>query len=154
MSTTGRVIRFDEFKGYGFVAPDEGGEDVFIHVNDLDFDKRLLAPGVRVRYEVEEGDRGLKASHVQIIDGPEPAPPASTALVTRHRPEVPFDPTARTHEQPQGDEALCDVLSEAEFATELTEALLTANATLSAQQILDVRAAVVQLAAGHSWLEN
>ena len=57
MLSTGKVIRFDEFKGYGFVAPDEGGEDVFIHVNDLDFDKRLLAPGVRVEYVAVDGDR-------------------------------------------------------------------------------------------------
>jgi CspA family cold shock protein len=58
----GKVVRFDEFRGYGFVAPDAGGEDVFIHVNDLDFDKRLIEPGALVEFDVEDGDRGPKAS--------------------------------------------------------------------------------------------
>ncbi|MDQ7810878.1 cold shock domain-containing protein [Amycolatopsis sp. A133] len=63
---TGKVIRFDEVRGYGFVAPDDGTEDVFLHVNDLQCDKRLIAPGVRVRFAAEEGDRGLKASRVSL----------------------------------------------------------------------------------------
>ncbi|WP_235581550.1 cold-shock protein [Rhodococcus sp. Leaf278] len=142
------MIRFDEFKGYGFVAPDEGGEDVFIHVNDLDFDKRLLAPGVRVEYVAVEGDRGLKATQVQIIDGP-----ASTALVTRHKPDVPFRNVPIT-EHEQLEDVICDVLSEGVFTAELTEALLTANGTLSATQILDIRSAILRLAHDHKWIES
>lgn len=147
MLSTGKVIRFDEFKGYGFVAPDEGGEDVFIHVNDLDFDKRLLAPGVRVEYVAVEGDRGLKATQVHIIDGP-----ASTALVSRHKPDVPFHNVAISEHQ-QLDDVECDVLSEEDFTAELTEALLSANGTLSATQILDVRSAMLRLALDHKWIE-
>ena len=64
---TGKVVRFDEVRGYGFVAPEVGGEDVFIHVNDLTFDKRLVAPGVVVEFDLEESDRGPKASHVRIV---------------------------------------------------------------------------------------
>ncbi|MFI8565167.1 cold-shock protein [Rhodococcus sp. NPDC078407] len=148
MLSTGKVIRFDEFKGYGFVAPDEGGEDVFIHVNDLDFDKRLLAPGVRVEYVAVEGDRGLKATQVQIIDGP-----ASTALVTRHKPDVPFHNVALT-DHDQHEDVMCDVLSERDFTAELTEALLTANGTLTATQILDIRSALLRVAHDHKWIEN
>lgn len=149
MLSTGKVIRFDEFKGYGFVAPDEGGEDVFIHVNDLDFDKRLLAPGVRVEYVAVDGDRGLKATEVQIIDGP-----TSTALVTRHKPDVPFHNTASVSGHQRHDDAGADVLSEADFTTELTEQLLTSNGTLTAAQILDVRSAVVRLAHDHRWIQG
>ena len=149
MLSTGKVIRLDEFKGYGFVAPDEGGEDVFIHVNDLDFDKRLLAPGVRVEYVAVEGDRGLKATQVQIIDGP-----ASTALVTRHKPDVPYHNTVPISEHQQLEDVLCDVLSEAEFTAELTDTLLSANGTLTATQILDIRSAMLRLAHDHKWIES
>ncbi|RMB78617.1 cold shock domain-containing protein [Rhodococcus sp. SBT000017] len=148
MLSTGKVIRFDEFKGYGFVAPDEGGEDVFIHVNDLDFDKRLLAPGVRVEYVAVDGDRGLKATQVQIIDGP-----ASTALVTRRKPDVPFHDVPVSEHQ-QLEDVICDVLSEADFTAEVTEALLTANGTVTAAQILDIRSAMLRVAHDHKWIEN
>ena len=142
MLSTGRVIRFDEFKGYGFVAPDEGGEDVFIHVNDLDFDKRLLAPGVRVEYVAEEGDSGLKAGQVQIIDSPKPVTRAAVPAVV---------PDAETADY---DDVGSDVLSPHEFSNELTEALLRANRGLTAEQILDVRQVVIRLAHSHRWLEN
>ncbi|OZC55938.1 cold-shock protein [Rhodococcus sp. 15-725-2-2b] len=149
MLSTGKVIRFDEFKGYGFVAPDEGGEDVFIHVNDLDFDKRLLAPGVRVEYVAVDGDRGLKATQVQIIDGP-----ASTALVTRHKPDVPYHHTVPVTDHQNLEDVICDVLSEADFTAEVTEALLTSNGTVTAAQILDIRSAMLRVAHDHKWIEN
>jgi cold shock CspA family protein len=64
---TGKVVRFDEMRGYGFVAPEGGGEDVFVHVNDLDVDKRLIAPGAIVEFTMEDGERGPKASNVRIV---------------------------------------------------------------------------------------
>jgi cold shock protein len=94
---TGKVIRFDEVRGYGFVAPDVGSDDVFPHVNDLHFDKRLLLPGIRVRFVAEDGERGLKASQVRMIDQPESAP---------HR-------IVRTEEV--SDDYLCDVMSSVEL---------------------------------------
>ncbi|OXM66582.1 MULTISPECIES: cold-shock protein [Amycolatopsis] len=63
----GKVVRFDEMRGYGFVTPEGGGEDVFMHVNDLDVDKRLITPGVVVEFTVEDGERGLKASDVRLV---------------------------------------------------------------------------------------
>ncbi|GHF05556.1 DNA-binding protein [Amycolatopsis deserti] len=63
----GKVVRFDEMRGYGFVAPEGGGEDVFMHVNDLDVDKHLITPGVVVEFTVEDGERGLKASDVRLV---------------------------------------------------------------------------------------
>ncbi len=145
MLSTGKVIRFDEFKGYGFVAPDEGGEDVFIHVNDLDFDKRLLAPGVRVEYVAEHGDRGLKAGQVQIVDSPAPV---------QHRPAHPVAHVATASTGHEYGDVVCDVLARSDFSTELTEALLQANRGLTAEQVLDVREAVIRIAASHKWLEG
>ena len=104
---TGKVLRFDEVRGYGFVAPDVGAEDVFLHVNDLTFDKRLLTQGMRVQFVIEEGDRGLKASRVQLIDE---AAASGQALV----PSAALD-VAGTAD----DDGLCDILSKREFVAEL-----------------------------------
>lgn len=128
---TGRVVRFDDLRGYGFVSPDSGGEDVFIHVNDLTFDKRFVVPGTLVEFEVEEGDRGLKASRVRLLDQ-DVAPPA------RHR---------------GADDDLGDVLSVQEFTTELTESLLRASPTLTAEQILHIRQHLLKLGHDHGWVE-
>lgn len=165
--STGKVIRFDEFKGYGFVAPDAGGEDVFIHVNDLDFDKRLMAPGVHVEYVAEEGDRGLKASQVQILDArpPHTAPsnagqsntapsnsgPSSTAATS----PVASGATATTAPAGGGyEDVICDVLSPQEFSAEVTEALLASDRALTSAQILAVRGALADLARSHKWIEG
>ncbi|TDV54926.1 cold-shock protein [Actinophytocola oryzae] len=125
---SGKVVRFDEVRGYGFVAPEGGGEDVFIHVNDLAFDKRLLTPGAVVEFTVEEGERGPKASHVRLLDSPEPA---------------------------RGlDSDLCDVLSTKKYVAEVTETLLSAAPTMSAQQILQARQGLVAKAREHGWVED
>lgn len=133
----GKVVRFDEIRGYGFVAPDTGGDDVFLHVNDLQFDKRLLGPGALVEFDVEEGDRGLKASHVRMISrGAERLTPA-----TRSEPRV------------ADDEVLCDVLSVKEFLEEVTEALLDAAPSLTGEQIVHIRQRMAQVAHTHGWVE-
>ncbi|RRQ26341.1 cold shock domain-containing protein [Rhodococcus sp. Eu-32] len=141
MFSTGRIIRFDEHKGYGFVAPDAGGEDVFIHVNDLTFDKRLLAPGVRVEYVAEDGDRGPKAGQVRVIESPKPVTRAAVPAVV---------PPAET----SYDDVVCDVLSIPAFTAELTEALLHSHPGLTAEQVLDVREVVTRIARSHNWVEG
>lgn len=69
-STTleGAVKWFEANKGYGFVSPDGGGKDVFIHVTAL---RRsgvaALDPGQRVRVEVVDGKKGLEAERVTLL---------------------------------------------------------------------------------------
>ena len=70
MATTGKILRFDEIRGYGFIAPDDGGEDVFMHANDLRDNKHLFRPGIKVEFEVEDGERGLKAAEVRLAGVP------------------------------------------------------------------------------------
>lgn len=60
----GKVKFFHDRKGYGFITPDEGGDDVFVHMNDVSSDSDLRE-GERVSYEVEETPKGLQATNVE-----------------------------------------------------------------------------------------
>ena len=65
-TTTGTVKWFNESKGYGFISPTDGGEDVFVHFRAIVGDGfKTLNEGQAVRYEVENGPKGLQASEVQ-----------------------------------------------------------------------------------------
>src|SRR3569833_3353448 len=62
---TGTVKWFNNAKGYGFIAPEDGGEDVFVHFSAIQGDGfRTLAEGQHVTFEVETGPKGLHASVV------------------------------------------------------------------------------------------
>jgi len=66
MSTTGTVKWFNESKGYGFISPTDGGDDVFVHFRAIIGDGfKTLTEGQTVSYEVENGPKGLQASQVQ-----------------------------------------------------------------------------------------
>jgi CspA family cold shock protein len=60
----GTVKFFNKSKGFGFITPDEGGKDVFVHQNGL-IDN--IADGDQVSYDVEEGPKGLNAVNVKIV---------------------------------------------------------------------------------------
>ncbi|UCC57320.1 MAG: cold-shock protein [Gammaproteobacteria bacterium] len=62
---TGTVKWFNESKGFGFIAPSEGGEDVFVHFSAIAGDGfKTLAEGQPVNFEVQKGPKGLTASNV------------------------------------------------------------------------------------------
>ncbi len=66
MPTTGTVKWFNESKGYGFISPTDGGDDVFVHFRAIVGDGfKTLTEGQTVSYEVENGPKGLQASQVQ-----------------------------------------------------------------------------------------
>lgn len=145
MVTTGKVLRFDEIRGYGFIAPDDGGEDVFMHANDLRSDKYLFQSGLRVEFDLETGDKGPKASDVRII-GDVPRDPL--------RPPASFVADPRPDPRGPSDDGMCDVLSAVEFRHELTEALIEVGGELTANQIAQVRRRIIQLAQAHNWVES
>ena len=65
MSTTGTVKWFNESKGYGFISPADGSDDVFVHFREIVGDGfKTLVEGQAVSYEVENGPKGLQASQV------------------------------------------------------------------------------------------
>ncbi len=62
----GTVKWFNESKGFGFITPQDGGEDVFVHFSGIAAEGfRTLAEGQTVQYEVETGPKGLQAVQVQ-----------------------------------------------------------------------------------------
>jgi CspA family cold shock protein len=66
----GKVKWFDSEKGYGFIKPEEGGKDVFVHRNNvesLDYDQGL-EDGEEVEFEVEETPKGLSAVNVTSME--------------------------------------------------------------------------------------
>lgn len=120
---TGRVLRFDDVRGFGFIAPDSGSEDVFVHANDLSEDKSVFKPGTTVEFDIEEGDRGLKAVDVRRTgrSGGRGGFGAGSGSASG---------------------------SVSGFAAELTEALLVEVPDLTGAQILRIRQTVADVARG------
>ena len=67
-SQTGIVKWFNEGKGFGFIAPDDGSEDLFAHFSEIQGQGfKTLAEKQRVQFEVTQGKKGLQASRIQVI---------------------------------------------------------------------------------------
>ena len=65
---TGTVKKFMDNKGFGFIVPDEGDDEVFFHQTEIVMEGfRTLEEGQRVEFEVEEGAKGLSAKQVKPI---------------------------------------------------------------------------------------
>jgi CspA family cold shock protein len=62
---TGTVKWFNDAKGYGFIAPEDGGKDLFVHHSNIAGDGfKSLTEGAKVEYESREGQKGPEAINV------------------------------------------------------------------------------------------
>jgi cold shock protein len=63
---TGAVKWFSNAKGFGFISPDEGGEDVFAHFSEISMEGyKSLKGGQKVEFEITEGPKGLFAANIR-----------------------------------------------------------------------------------------
>ncbi len=62
--SNGTVKFFNNAKGFGFITPDDGGKDVFVHKNGLTDE---INEGDKVNYDVEESPKGLNATNVTVV---------------------------------------------------------------------------------------
>ncbi|OEV04102.1 cold shock domain-containing protein [Streptomyces oceani] len=140
MLMQGKVLRFDEFRGYGFIVPEEGDEDVFMHANDLLDDKYLYQAGSEVEFFLEMGDKGPKASQIRLVYQPSSHQLSRSSSVPRSEPAAAAQPSAGSP-------------SARDFSAELTDALLESAGSLTADQIKQVRSCVLGIAKSRGWLD-
>ena len=80
MSNTGTIKWFSNAKGFGFIIPKGGEDDIFVHYSAINVEGyKTLKAGQPVTYEVQRGDKGLHATNI-----------------------VPFDPSVEPEDDPQG----------------------------------------------------
>ena len=66
--STGTVKWFDAAKGFGFIAPEEGGKDVFVHHTAINGDGyKTLDEGQKVSFDIEQGQKGPAAVNVTAV---------------------------------------------------------------------------------------
>ena len=65
---TGTVKWFNDAKGYGFITPEDGGKDLFVHHSNIAGEGfKSLSEGARVQFEQREGEKGPEATNVALV---------------------------------------------------------------------------------------
>ncbi len=146
----GKILRFDAVRGYGFIAPDRGGEDVFLHISALQGDVDLARPGMLVEFDAVTSDQGRKALVARILH--DAASPWSDGSYAPRSGVSTRSVSGASGEDADGE--LCEVVTSAEFGREITDVLIAAVPTMTAAQIVQVRQRLSAYAQARGWLED
>lgn len=154
VTVSGKVVHYDANRGFGFLSPEGGGADVFLHINDIDIDEALLRPGAEVSFDVEETDRGSKATNVKVTQ----EAPEGDAAEERSQRRDDFRGRDRhdrgdRHDRRGGDRDRGPRRQRGggPLFNELTELLLDASPDLTARQITAIRSRLMDLASTRGW---
>jgi uncharacterized membrane protein YsdA (DUF1294 family)/cold shock CspA family protein len=69
MRSTGRIRTWKDDKGFGFIVPDDGGEELFAHVSECNAERRRPSPGDRVSFAVGTDRKGRRCARQVLLDG-------------------------------------------------------------------------------------
>jgi cold shock protein len=165
--STGKLVTFDPIKGYGFIAPDSGGKDIFVHVEELG--TKDVSTGARLKFQSINGSRGPKAYDVAILENsvdsrsPASLPPVTTLAGTElenvyvgaRAPRALGDQVADSVARGVvDDDDGWDVLTAEEYSREITDVLIGTMPEITAAQIVEIRQRLVTKAEERGWLED
>ncbi len=153
---SGKVIRFDESKGYGFIAPNDGGEDIFVHANELTDRGLRVTTGTQVEFRVIEGERGMKAYDVRILDNPQHNPQPTPASLAGSAGNGSGGNSTASHlapKRPPSDDEMVEVFSEQEFLQQITDLLLETAPQLTGAVIVELRGTLLEFGRKNGWVE-
>lgn len=160
VAVSGKVVHFDSNRGFGFLAPEDGGDDVFLHINDINIDENLLRPGAVVEFDVESTDRGSKAMNVKVTGEAPAGDPAAERAHRREESRGKFGDRDRGDRRDRFDRGGRDRddrgprrprHSGGPLFNEVTELLLDSSPDLTARQITSIRSRILDLAASRGW---